>query len=327
MPTEVGMERTGGVRDVNNRYEGVPGTPGLRMPIAFSSLARDRGFSTSSQQTPAAYHNHHLYFPTPRPSNSAPNLANAETNSRSHHGYGPDSYYAQRRQNHYNVSQPQSTHQSPHNSILQEEVRRSALIVDRDSTISSSAASSNAMTVDEAIGMYGSDTDNDDYGDTARVEEEVSKFHSFNSVDTQQPLSPIYDNTNNLSNQHPSQLPPPSSRGAPSPPPTGPLPLTPVEVKPIPPPVGVSEVLVDDVVLSQEEPVVDDILPPPPSSLSDTPPTPPQSPPVVPQNPMEVYGEPYRLPPSISSQVPPKLPYVQGPLISDPVKDARDRYG
>lgn len=300
--------------------------PLVKMPLAFNTISRERGFSASSQppQSP--------HLPSPRPSNSAPDLAKAETNSRSHHGYGPDAYYAQRRRDHYNMSQPSSAHQSPHNSMLPD--GRPA--VDRDSTISSSAASSNAMTVDEAIGMYGSDSDQDDsyYEDTAIVEEQISRFHSENSGNEEitGPVSP-----------YPLQLPqfrenvrspsPQLRENLRSPSPTGNYPKEPKPI--LPPPSRVSEVLADDVVLSpvEEDGVNDENddlqdIPPQNSVPQQSPPTPPQSPPAVPVpiNPLENCMQPCSMPAYISKEVPPRLPYTVS-TIGDAVKDARDRYG
>lgn len=297
--------------------------PLVKMPVAFNTISRERGFSASSQP-PLSPH-----LPSPRPSNSAPDLAKAETSSRSHHGYGPDAYYAQRRRDHYNMSQPSSAHQSPHTSLLPE----SRPAVDRDSTISSSAASSNAMTVDEAIGMYGSDTDQEDgyYEDTAVVEQQISRFHSENSGNEEinGPVSP-----------YPLQLPQlretvrsPSPQILDNPRPASPTANHPREPKPaLPSPPRISEVLADDVVLSpvEEGSVKDGLidLPPPPTTQQESPPTPPQSPPAVAVsvNPLENCMQPCTMPAYISKEVPPRLPYVSNG-VGDPVKDVRDRYG
>lgn len=297
--------------------------PLVKMPVAFNTISRERGFSASSQP-PLSPH-----LPSPRPSNSAPDLAKAETSSRTHHGYGPDAYYAQKRRDHYNTSQPSPAHQSPHTSFLPD--GRPA--VDRDSTISSSAASSNAMTVDEAIGMYGSDTDQEDgyYEDTAAVEEQISRFHSENSGNEEinGPVSPyplqlpqLRENVRSPSPQMRDNLRSPS--------PTTNYPREPKPTLPSPP--RISEVLADDIVLSpvEEGSVKDDPadLPPPPTAQQDSPPTPPKSPPAVavPVNPLENCMQPCTMPAYISKEVPPRLPYVPNG-VGDPVKDARDRYG
>ena len=305
-----------------NRNTGHRPPPLVKMPVAFNTISRERGFSASSQ-SPLSPH-----LPSPRPSNSAPDLAKAETSSRSHHGYGPDAYYAQRRHDHYNMSQPSSAHQSPHTSLLPD----GRPTVDRDSTISS-AASSNAMTVDEAIGMYGSDTDQEDgyYEDTAVVEEQISRFHSENSGN---------EEINGPVSLYPLQLPqlrenvrspsPQMRDNLRSPSPTANYPREPKPALPSPP--RISEVLADDVVLSpvEEGNTKDDStdLPPPPTAQQESPPTPPQSPPAVavPVNPLENCMQPCTMPAYISKEVPPRLPYVSNG-VGDPVKDVRDRYG
>lgn len=287
----------------------------VKMPLAFNSISRERGFSASSQPPLSPR------LPSPRPSNSAPDLAKTEKSVRSHHGYGPDAYYAQRRHDHYNMSQPSSAHHSPHTSILPD----SRPTIDRDSTISSSATSSNAMTVDEAIGMYGSDTDQEDE-DTAAVEEQVSRFHSENlrNEEINGPVSSFPLQVPHLRDTR--SPPPPSSSGSYSREPKSPLSS----------PSRVSEVLADDVVLPpvEETGVKDDSndssdhannpLPP----QQDPPPTPPQSPPAVhiPLNPLENCMQPCKMPEYISKEVPPRLPYI-GNGHGDPVKDVRDRYG
>lgn len=272
----------------------------VKMPLAFNSISRERGLSESSQPplSPRS---------SPRPSNSAPDLAKTETSIRSHHGYGPDAYYAQRRHDHYNMSQPSSAHHSPHTSILPD----SRPVIDRDSTISSSATSSNAMTVDEAIGMYGSDTDHEDE-DTAVVEEQVSRFHSENlgNEEINGPVSLFPLKVPNLRDIISPR--PPSSTGSHSKEPESAL-LSPPEVPGVP---------ADDSNNSSDH--VSNPLPP----QQNPPPTPPQSPPAVPVplNPLENCMQPCTMPEYISKEVPPRLPYI-GNGGGDPVKDVRDRYG
>ncbi|RPB24637.1 hypothetical protein L211DRAFT_180027 [Terfezia boudieri ATCC MYA-4762] len=317
------QEMEGAVSRNGNHNTGHRPPPLVKMPVAFNTISRERGFSASSQP-PLSPH-----LPSPRPSNSAPDLAKAETSSRTHHGYGPDAYYAQKRRDHYNVPQPSSAHQSPHTSFLPE----GRPIVDRDSTISSSAASSNAMTVDEAIGMYGSDTDEEDgyYEDTAAVEEQISRFHSenFGNEEINGPVSPyplqlpqLRENVRSPSPQMRDNLRSSS--------PTANYSREPKPALPSPP--RISEVLADDVVLSPvEEGIVKDDptdLLPSPTAQEESPLTPPQSPPAVPVpvNPLENCMQPCTMPAYISKEVPPRLPYVSNG-VGDPVKDARDRYG
>lgn len=158
--------------------------PGLKMPLAFNSIARERGFTTGSPHPGTqvfASSSLRSGPPTPRgypsngPSSSAPDLfANNESKN-----YPPPRNDPRNppRSHPYTPPQPPysnntSANTSPHSSFgplsATDEVRtsfRSALSAaeeNRSSTFTSSSElteDSHAMTVDEAIGMYGSDTD------------------------------------------------------------------------------------------------------------------------------------------------------------------------
>jgi len=157
--------------------------PGLKMPLAFNSIARERGFTTGSPHpgTQAFASPLRSGPPTPRghpsngPSSSAPDLfANSESKNHPPPRNDPRN---PPRSHLYTPPQPPysnntSANTSPHSSFgplsAADEVRtsfRSALSAaeeNRSSTFTSSSElteDSHAMTVDEAIGMYGSDTD------------------------------------------------------------------------------------------------------------------------------------------------------------------------
>lgn len=177
-----------------------PPPPGLRMPLAFNSIARERGFSTGSHTPgpnefpPIQPHPRHPSTPRgPYPSSSAPDLyginngenrhyphrRDPRSTPRSHPFSPPHAPYSN------DTSAVSSANTSPHNSIgplgAVDEMRgsfRSALFTDdfhRSSTptsISERTEDSHAMTVDEAIGMYGSDTDEESIMREARDEDE-----------------------------------------------------------------------------------------------------------------------------------------------------------
>lgn len=158
--------------------------PGLKMPLAFNSIARERGFTTGSahpgtQGFPPLSNGRHgpnprgAHSPSDGPSSSAPDLfANNENRN-----YPRNDPRNPPRSNPYTPPQPPysnntSANTSPHSSFgplsATDEVRtsfRSALSAaeeNRSSTFTSSSElteDSHAMTVDEAIGMYGSDSD------------------------------------------------------------------------------------------------------------------------------------------------------------------------
>lgn len=173
-----------------------PPPPGLRMPLAFNSIARDRGFTTGSptpgpQDFPPLPHPRHPSTPRgPYPSNSAPDLYGINNENRHYphprrdprntprsHPYSPHAVYSN------DTSANTSTNTSPHSSVgpigTPYEIRgsfRSALFTEeyRSSTgtsLSDRTEDSHAMTVDEAIGMYGSDTDEESIRREAREEE------------------------------------------------------------------------------------------------------------------------------------------------------------
>lgn len=172
-----------------------PPPPGLRMPLAFNSIARERGFTTGSptpgpQDFPPLPHPRHPSTPRgPYPSNSAPDLYGINSENRHYpprrdprnaprsHPYSPHPVYSN------DTSANTSTNTSPHSSIgpigPPYEIRgsfRSALFTEeyRSSTgtsLSERTEDSHAMTVDEAIGMYGSDTDEESIMREAREEE------------------------------------------------------------------------------------------------------------------------------------------------------------
>ncbi|KAL7273281.1 hypothetical protein RUND412_003873 [Rhizina undulata] len=167
------------------------GPPGLKMPVAFNSIARDRGFNAGS---PHSQTSPHPFPPRPRrpsgqgyhsrdPSTSAPDLFS--NNENRHHM--PRQFRDPPRSHPYpqpiSYSNTSSTTTSPHTSLghssnadeiraafpsvlSQNEFNRSSVLT----TASSEAATefteatdtSHAMTVDEAIGMYASDSDEDD---------------------------------------------------------------------------------------------------------------------------------------------------------------------
>lgn len=172
-----------------------PPPPGLRMPLAFNSIARERGFTTGSptpgpQDFPPLPHPRHpSTHRGPYPSNSAPDLYGIGSENRHYpprrdprnaprsHPYSPHPVYSN------DTSANTSTNTSPHSSIgpigPPYEIRgsfRSALFTEeyRSSTgtsLSERTEDSHAMTVDEAIGMYGSDTDEESIMREAREEE------------------------------------------------------------------------------------------------------------------------------------------------------------
>jgi hypothetical protein len=154
--------------------------PGLKMPLAFNNIAvRDRGLSNSGPQPPPPHARspHKVLSSGVNPTTSAPDLFENQPypNRRPQHWDPPRSHpYPQPP-----YSTPVSVNNSPHSSLFGpshgDEVRasfRSALSgsePNRSSGFTSFTSSSEtqtddsyAMTVDEAIGMYGSDSDDYD---------------------------------------------------------------------------------------------------------------------------------------------------------------------
>ncbi|KAI5792844.1 hypothetical protein FPQ18DRAFT_334314 [Pyronema domesticum] len=199
--------RTGsrpGSRDIHLPHSAMPqqsrpqpphAQAGLKMPLAFNSMNRERGFSISSQSSQhqpyqALVHSGHggrsqqrispgSDLPTPPASTAAaPDLfeSRPQTNQRLFHREPPRSHP-------YPIqppfSAPISLNNSPHSSIgigfavsnvdeLQASFRSVLPSDDMNRTSSFTTTSeaptddSHAMTVDEAIGMYGSDTDDEE---------------------------------------------------------------------------------------------------------------------------------------------------------------------
>jgi len=164
--------------------------PGLKMPLAFNNIARERGFTTGShpasqqQQLPR----NHAHGPQAIPTNGAPD--HYENRQRPQHREPPRSHP-------YPPQPPfsanSSAYNSPHSSFgpfsNADEIRtsfRSALSasdMNRSSGFTTASSEtptedSHAMTVDEAIGMYGSDTDDDMYTSGMESEHRRSKGDS-----------------------------------------------------------------------------------------------------------------------------------------------------
>lgn len=175
-----------------------PPPPGLRMPLAFNSIARERGFTTGSPSPgphdfPPLPHPRHPSTPRgPYPSSSAPDLHGINNNENRHYPPPRRDPRNMPRSNPYasphavysnDTSANTSTNTSPHSSVgpigVVDEAHgsfRSALFTEeyRSSTatsLSDRTEDSHAMTVDEAIGMYGSDTDEESIMREAREEE------------------------------------------------------------------------------------------------------------------------------------------------------------
>lgn len=176
-----------------------PPPPGLRMPLAFNNIARERGFTTGSpspgpQDFPPLPHPRHPSNPRgPYPSSSAPDLYGINSNENRHyhaprrdprntprsHPHPPHAPYSNNTS--AMSSALSSTNTSPHSSAgplgPPDEMRgsfRSALFTEEyrsDTQMSDRTEDSHTMTVDEAIGMYGSDTDEETIMREARAEE------------------------------------------------------------------------------------------------------------------------------------------------------------
>jgi len=165
-----------------------PPPPGLKMPLAFSNISRERGFTTGSHSAASQPHqalahgrSQHRISPPGLPTNLASSAPDLFENRQHHNNFHRPFHREPLRSHPYHPQPPFSTansvNNSPHSSFgpppgNAEEIQalfRSALStsdLNRSSSFTTTSEtlteSSNAMTVDEAIGMYGSDTDEDD---------------------------------------------------------------------------------------------------------------------------------------------------------------------